>query len=381
MSEASRVPLPRRAPDAAEPPAEAVAARGTPDDARFWRGHALVGLVITYFTVGLVLQYVRERPAAEERFLSAVVVAAATTSTIMFVVIRRAVRRNRHLPVFYLWSVAMVVLVLFACGVDKGASSPLTYLVFLPLLFGSLAYPWPAVLGLGVMDLVGILVVTALSPPGAAVPELLLGATAMATLMATLAAHNRGARERALRTLTQRLEELALHDGLAECLNWRGFDLALGKEVDRARRYGHPLSLLALDIDRLKEINDVGGHAAGDDAIRRVARAMERIARHSDVVGRLGGDEFAMLLPETSLDDAEAVAQRLHEALRAAHHAVPVTVSVGLAGWSGTMTSSPEALLRAADSALYAAKRAGRERTTRSGSATTSAAAASTSVA
>jgi diguanylate cyclase (GGDEF)-like protein len=199
--------------------------------------------------------------------------------------------------------------------------------------------------------------------------------------MATLAAHNRGARERSLRTLTQRLEELALHDGLAECLNWRGFDLALGKEVDRARRYGHPLSLLALDIDRLKEINDVGGHAAGDDALRGVARALERLARHSDVVGRRGGDGLAVLLPETSLDDAEAVAQRLHEALRAAHHAVPFTVSVGLAGWSGTMTSSPEALLRAADSALYAAKRAGRERTTRSGSATTSAAAASTSVA
>jgi diguanylate cyclase (GGDEF)-like protein len=367
MRDVPSVPQPRRELDNAEPSAPPAA----PADAQFWVRHALVGLIVTLVTVGVVVLYARGLPNAAGRRLTTLVLAGAVTSTGMFVAVCRAVRRNRHLPLFYLWSFAMVGLILIGCQVDSAVPSPMTYLLFLPLLFGSLAYPWPAVLGLGLADMLGLLLLTRLSPAGTALPGVLLGSTALATLMATLAAHNRGARERALQTLTQRLEEQALHDGLAECLNWRGFDLALDKEVDRARRYGHPLSLLALDIDRLKEINDAGGHAAGDDAIRRVTHALQGVARNSDVVGRLGGDEFAMLLPETTVDAAAIVAERLHDVLRTARGALPVTVSIGVAGWSGMSASGPESLLRAADSALYAAKRTGRDRTVRSADAVT----------
>jgi diguanylate cyclase (GGDEF)-like protein len=353
-------PLPR----ALDTRLEAPRPEAHPGEVAFWVRHALVGLIVTLVTVGLVLAHARGLPDdGVRRALTALGLVAIATSLGASLAIPKAVRRNRHLPLFYAWSYATVGFVLLACKIDRGVDSPLTFLLFLPLLFGSLAYAWKAVLALGLVEVLGIAGLASL--PGTASTSrlgLLVGSTALATMMATLAAQNHSARQRALEQLTERLEQQALHDGLARCLNWRGFDLALTAELSRAKRYEHPLALLALDIDHLKKINDLSGHAAGDAAIRHVAAAMLGLARTNDVVGRLGGDEFAMLLPETSLEDAASLARRLHEHLRTTP-SPPITVSIGLAGLHETGSLKPEDFLRAADSGLYAAKHGGRDRT------------------
>ena len=132
-------------------------------------------------------------------------------------------------------------------------------------------------------------------------------------------------------------------------------------EWRRFQRYNRTLSMLLLDIDEFKRINDRFGHEAGDEALKAVAKACMEDKRSTDIVARLGGDEFAMLLPETNLAQARIVAQRVQEAI---HKAIPkrelcVTLSVGVAEASLSM-SGFRAVLRLADEALYVAKSDGR---------------------
>ncbi len=193
---------------------------------------------------------------------------------------------------------------------------------------------------------------------------LMAGSLALATLMAALSAKNREQQARELLALTALLEADANHDGLTRCVNRRGFDAALSVEVARAKRHARPLSLLLLDVDHLKQINDLRGHSAGDLALQQVATALQRHARHEDVAARLGGDEFALLAPDLPEAAAIGLANRLHAALQEQTAAAPVSVSIGVAGMSSGITT-PAELLRAADAAMYAEKTAGRNRTTR----------------
>lgn len=100
-------------------------------------------------------------------------------------------------------------------------------------------------------------------------------------------------------------------DDLTGALNRRGFMLKSGMELRRAERYGRPLTIALLDLDKFKEINDEGGHAAGDDVLKSVSAQWMSLSRPTDLVGRLGGDEFAMLLPETDADAARAMMRRM----------------------------------------------------------------------
>jgi len=148
----------------------------------------------------------------------------------------------------------------------------------------------------------------------------------------------------------------------------------LAQELARCRRFRRPLALLMLDIDRFKGINDAFGHPAGDEVLRRVARACEDLSRGSDVVARLGGEEFAVLLPESDLPGALAFAERLREDVERLEIQVPgrpgirCTVSVGVADFQGE-DPGEEDLLRRADDALYRAKAEGRNRVSPSPSA------------
>jgi diguanylate cyclase (GGDEF)-like protein len=143
---------------------------------------------------------------------------------------------------------------------------------------------------------------------------------------------------------------------LTGLLNRRAFLERLQEETRRAARHPAPLSLLLLDVDHLKELNDDGGHDAGDAALIAVAAAIQISCRSIDVGARWGGDEFTVLLPSTSKDDARAVAERIQETLRARG----TTVSVGI---SSAVPDRPSTdLLSAADASLYEAKRAGRDR-------------------
>jgi diguanylate cyclase (GGDEF)-like protein len=156
------------------------------------------------------------------------------------------------------------------------------------------------------------------------------------------------------------LLEMSRTDSLTGLRNHRGFEERLAEEVARATRYREPLSLLVVDVDGLKSINDHGGHHAGDLALRGVADAIRSGARQTDLTARVGGDEFAVIAPCTDAAAATALGERIRS-LVIAHGAAAVTVSIGVATMSGGQP--PAALLReVADTALYAAKRAGKNR-------------------
>jgi diguanylate cyclase (GGDEF)-like protein len=158
-----------------------------------------------------------------------------------------------------------------------------------------------------------------------------------------------------------RLAAEAITDPLTGLRNRRGFHAEAAAALARCARAGQPASLLSLDLDRFKSINDRHGHAAGDEVLRGLAAVMRSEARAGDLAARLGGEEFVLLLPDTDLDAALALAERLRAALPLG---VPhpgggrVTASFGLA----PIADSLDAALAAADEALYAAKAAGRDR-------------------
>lgn len=163
------------------------------------------------------------------------------------------------------------------------------------------------------------------------------------------------------------LRQLATRDALTGLLNRRAFDALLSAEVDRARRLGHPLALVVLDLDHFKKINDTCGHPAGDVVLASVSRVFESEVRTIDRVARIGGEEFAVLLMETNAHEGLAVANRLVAAVRG--HPVTlkeggvlkVSISAGVAALPA-YGESETALLAAADKALYAAKHGGRDR-------------------
>jgi diguanylate cyclase (GGDEF)-like protein len=162
------------------------------------------------------------------------------------------------------------------------------------------------------------------------------------------------------------LEKLAIIDSLTGLYNRRHFLTLADAEWSRFQRYRRPLSMLMIDIDHFKAVNDRYGHAVGDQAIISVAKACEHGKRASDAIGRLGGEEFAILLPETDSAQAAVVAERIRE--RVAGHVLSahgvqfkITISAGIASAALSMPGI-DALLRAADEALYRAKAEGRNR-------------------
>ncbi len=163
------------------------------------------------------------------------------------------------------------------------------------------------------------------------------------------------------------LQELSTLDGLTGLYNYREFHRRLAEEVQRSLRYGHPFSLLILDIDEFKVVNDTYGHLAGDEALRGFAALIRRAVRPVDEVARYGGEEFAILLSETPGPGAFAMAERIREIINthpiaiAPAQAVGLTVSIGLATYPQD-AEFEEGLIGAADKALYAAKNGGRNR-------------------
>ncbi len=160
------------------------------------------------------------------------------------------------------------------------------------------------------------------------------------------------------------LEKAATTDPLTGIFNRRRFLELADSEVARARRYGHALSVVMLDLDHFKQINDRFGHMGGDSVLKVLPSRLDVYLRRNDVLGRIGGEEFAIVLPESDRGAAAAAAERLRAALASqtiplGSAAVTLTVSAGCAELSAD-DADFEALLKRADLALYAAKRAGR---------------------
>jgi diguanylate cyclase (GGDEF)-like protein len=161
--------------------------------------------------------------------------------------------------------------------------------------------------------------------------------------------------------LLAEVEYLATRDGLTRVPNRRLFEETLSREVARSYRRSSPLSLVVLDVDHFKRVNDTAGHLAGDAVLREVGGSLVRNAKASDLAARYGGDEFVVLLPDCAGADALRVAERLRAAVAREVTAAPVTVSAGV-GEMPANAGDGERLVAAADAALYAAKRDGRNR-------------------
>jgi two-component system cell cycle response regulator len=161
------------------------------------------------------------------------------------------------------------------------------------------------------------------------------------------------------------LEQRAQLDGLTGLANRGVLEDQLRREWDFSQRRGTPLTLMIVDLDHFKAINDLYGHAAGDDVLRQTASTLARCVRSSDLVSRYGGEEFVVVAPDCALAAATVLAQRFRAGLTEqltfiGNHDIRITASVGIATADST-TKSCAALLQRADEALYQAKRSGRD--------------------
>ncbi len=167
----------------------------------------------------------------------------------------------------------------------------------------------------------------------------------------------------------EQTRRMANTDGLTGLYNHRHLQERLQQEVERADRYGRPLSVIMADLDHFKSFNDAFGHPRGDELLIAVARTLRQLSRATDILARYGGEEFTLVLPETSAAEAQVLAERVRQCVAALKiDAVPtrrgaepgVTLSLGVAAYNPG--DSKEDLIEAADVALYQAKRAGRDR-------------------
>ncbi len=164
----------------------------------------------------------------------------------------------------------------------------------------------------------------------------------------------------------EEIYRLTTVDGLTQIFNKRYLLETLEREISRCRRYGRALSMLLLDIDHFKQVNDTYGHLAGDFVLKQLASLIKGRVRREDVFGRYGGEEFALIVPELELPGAASVAEKLRQLVEEQNFIfedqyIPLTVSVGVAEAAG-MDLEMADLLKAADARLYEAKSAGRNR-------------------
>ncbi|MCB9703534.1 MAG: GGDEF domain-containing protein [Myxococcales bacterium] len=271
------------------------------------------------------------------------------------------------------WSIAVL------CFMHEGYESPYYAGIDLLVLCVGLLYSWSArtavAFNLGIYAfymgplLLGILEIRDFA--ATLTNQFFLISTMLVTALSQH--HRRGIERREFeaqhtqKRLLAEVQQLATIDALTGLYNRRHFFRLGEDEIDRARRYAHPLSVLMIDIDHFKSINDNHGHSVGDQVIGTIARRLAACLRKSDIAGRYGGEEFAMVLPETDVDNATTiVAERLRQAIdREPIHTsdgpLKVTISVGVAPVAATRQGLLDALSQA-DAGLYAAKRAGRNR-------------------
>jgi diguanylate cyclase (GGDEF)-like protein len=169
-------------------------------------------------------------------------------------------------------------------------------------------------------------------------------------------------RIQALHKAQSQLARIALSDGLTGLFNRAYFDATISQEMARCARRGLPLTLLMVDLDYFKKINDTYGHLAGDRALEAVAQVLTSMSRTSDTVCRFGGEEFAIILPETTNSNAVIVAERIRKKIAQLDLGFPLTASIGVGSAKVSKCLLPEHIIAEADGALYEAKRKGRNR-------------------
>jgi diguanylate cyclase (GGDEF)-like protein len=164
-----------------------------------------------------------------------------------------------------------------------------------------------------------------------------------------------------------KVHEMATHDGLTGLSNFRSFREIFGREFERFLRYGRNLSLMMIDLDNFKGVNDTFGHQVGDKVLSMVAGIIQNSLRKTDYGFRYGGDEFVVLLPDRDAWQAEILARRIHAAVKKQVRGVPplrfsLSVSIGIADCGSIASREGDELLKRTDGALYKAKEGGRDR-------------------
>jgi len=243
-----------------------------------------------------------------------------------------------------LWSAAEVGLIAGFVVVDRAVASPLALLFFVPLLIAALSYPVLLVVAIGTMEMIAYVGISAdtgtFDSPYVPLFAFSIGVAALAC---SWQAHIHEEQR-------TELVERSRTDPLTGCLNRRGFYERLEAELDAGRRLAREVTVLMLDLDAFKAVNDSQGHVAGDELLCWTVQALEGEVRPMDAVGRLGGDEFAVLLPTCGAHQAAGAAARLRAVL-----AARVTASIGSASFPSEGGDS-DALMRCADARLYGEK-------------------------
>src|SRR2546430_1424611 len=254
----------------------------------------------------------------------------------------RIIRSRWREPFFLAWSLLDLALIASLVAIDGTVKSPLALTLFVPVVFAAMSYPLPSVIVVGVLS-VAVYLGIAAADGDAGNPQVFFFAFSLActAVMSAWQARNHD-RQRC------ELSRVSRADPLTKCLNRRGLRERADAELSHSLRHGMPFSVLVLDLDNFKQVNDTRGHSTGDAVLCRVVECLGQVVRPSDAVGRLGGDEFAVLLPETSETEASAVAARVSEALAPD---APCSIGVACFPLDGNDLDS---LLGEADTRLYA---------------------------
>jgi diguanylate cyclase (GGDEF)-like protein len=337
-------------------------------DRAIWRSHARTGHLLNIFVVVIDSTYVlatwgsgSHRPL----LLGLNVLGLIGLITAYLVVPEEKMADSAHRDlIFGIWSLTAVTLVTTAAWADGGIRSPLAWLLPISVMFTAVAHRPTMVWLAGTLAMVGYGILTVTSPDDAGPAATL---TRLAYLVALTFAATAGARARwehhdAQLQVHAELARLADVDGLTGVLNHRAFHQQLAIELDECDRRSLQATLLLIDLDHFKAINDRYGHGVGDDVLRGVSAAIVTSVREADIVGRVGGEEFAVCLGATANSEARLIAERVRAAIARIAEPEPITASIGI-GCSDVGAPVATDLLGRADEALYQAKHQGRNRT------------------
>jgi diguanylate cyclase (GGDEF)-like protein/PAS domain S-box-containing protein len=291
---------------------------------------------------GLYVWLTRSQPNRPELALLFLV---SAMSAVGFYKLRRQIVRSRlREAIFLAWTLGDFVMLVTGTLADGGIRSPLIVIFFIPVVFCAMSYPLASVVAVGGVSILSYLAV-ALASGGASVGyQVAFAFTLLCTAaMSAWQARNHKRQHDALATASRT-------DPLTGCLNRRGYEERAVAQISALGRGGLGGAVVVLDIDNFKPVNDLYGHAAGDELLCWVVETLTASLRAGDSIGRLGGDEFAVLLPETDADSARASATRIAEALA---ERAPVSLGVALYPDDG---QDLETLTRRADARLYATR-------------------------